>query len=66
MTHNETLCNIAERLQKLEMLIPDEAYVTLFQSLRGDVRDLYDIVNILASNVPGVAAALSEEIRCQL
>lgn len=61
MTHNETLHNIAERLQKLEMLIPDEAYATLFQSLRDDVRDLYNIVNVLTRNVSGVAEALSEE-----
>ena len=62
MTHNETLYNIAERLQKLEMLIPDEAYATLVQSLRDDVRDLYNIVNVLTGSVTGVADALSKEI----
>lgn len=61
MTHSETIYNVAERLQKLEILIPDEAYAALFQSLRNDVRDLHAILKDLIDNAPGVYEYLDVE-----
>lgn len=36
--------DIKERLYKVEILIPDERYAVLVQSLRDDVRTLLDLV----------------------
>lgn len=38
------LADVKERLSKLELLVPNEHYAHIFQSLRNDVRTLIDIV----------------------